>query len=76
MTWFSYHGKAKKLIASGKLTDIKFYDIWNKISPAMVLFFENEKPMPIREYRWNEYFILLKSNEIFKKLMENTLKKE
>lgn len=28
---------------------------WNAIAPALVLYFDNHKPMPIRQYRWDEY---------------------
>ena len=57
--YFNYHAKAKKLIAEGHLTDYEIVDCWNGISPALVLFFDNNKPMPIREHRWDEYFKIL-----------------
>lgn len=60
--YFNYHAKAKRLIADGKLVSWKFYDDWNGISPALVLFFKNEKPMPVREYRWDEYLTLIDKN--------------
>lgn len=58
MTWFNYHAKAKRLIAENQLTKVDFVDNWNHISPAMVLYFKEDKPMPIREYRWVEYFVI------------------
>lgn len=63
MPYFNYHAKAKKLIAEGHLIDYEIVDKWNKISPALVLYFDNCKPMPIREHRWDEYFILLNTNK-------------
>ena len=60
--YFNYHAKAKKLIKGGRLVSVGFYENWNGISPALVLFFDNEKPMPIREYRWDEYFALFDEN--------------
>ena len=38
----------------------KIVDKWNSVSPALVLFFNNHKPMPIRNYKWEEYFNILK----------------
>lgn len=59
MPYFNYHAKAKKLISEGHMTHWEIVDNWNGISPALVLYFDNNKPMPIREYRWAEYFVLL-----------------
>ncbi len=60
--YFNYHGKAKKLIKEGHLTDFKIVDDWNGIRPALVLFFDCTAPMPIREYRWAEYLPILETN--------------
>jgi hypothetical protein len=32
---------------------------YNDISPCLLLYFDNNKPMPIREQRWEEYFPLI-----------------
>lgn len=56
MSYFNYHAKAHSLIAAGHLTHYEIVKKWNAISPALVLYFDCEKPMPIREYRWDEYF--------------------
>lgn len=53
--YFNYHAKAKKLIKEGHLIKAEYADSWQGISPALVLYFDNHKPMPIREYRWHEY---------------------
>ena len=57
--YYNYHAKAKQLIADGHLIEYTIEDKWNNISPALVLWFDNHKPMPIREYRWNEYCDLI-----------------
>lgn len=59
MSYFNYHAKAKNLIAEGHLVDYEIVDNWNGIKPALVLYFDNNKPMPIREYRFDEYMELL-----------------
>lgn len=61
MAYFNYHAKAKELIAQGKLIGWYHTEKHNAISPALVLVFDDEKrpKMPIREYRWAEYFGLL-----------------
>ena len=53
--YYNYHAKVKQLITEGHLIKEEIVDNWNGISPALVLYFDNHKPMPIREYRWNEY---------------------
>lgn len=55
MAYFNYHAKAKNLIAEGHLIKFEIVDNWNGIKPALVLYFDNNKPMPIREYRFDEY---------------------
>ncbi|OCG35454.1 thermostable hemolysin delta-VPH [Gilliamella sp. Fer2-1] len=62
MSYFNYHAKAKKLIKNGDLVRYEFVDDWNGIKPALVLYFKNANPLPIREYRWDEYLPLLNSS--------------
>lgn len=57
--YYHYHGIAKKLIKEGHLTHYEIVDRWNQIAPALVLYFDNHTPMPIREDRWHEYFSIL-----------------
>lgn len=61
MTYFHYHGTAKRLIAAGKLTAWYFAERHNHIAPALVLLFDDaaHPVMPIRAYRWPEYLPLL-----------------
>lgn len=63
MSYFNYHAKAKKLIAEGHLIHYEIVDNWNGISPALVLYFDNNRPMPIREYRISEYLKILERIE-------------
>jgi hypothetical protein len=59
MSYFNYHAKAKNLISSGHLVFFELVGNWNGIRPALVLHFDNHKPMPIREHRFDEYFIFM-----------------
>lgn len=61
--YFNYHAKAIKLIKQGNLISYKIFENWNNISPALVLFFKNNKPMPIRQHKWQEYFDLIKTQK-------------
>lgn len=53
--YYNYHAMAHKLIAEGHLIKAEIVEQWNNIKPALILYFDNHKPMPIREYRWDEY---------------------
>lgn len=61
MPYFNYHAKAQNLIKSGHLVRFEVVSKWGNIAPALVLYFDNSKPMPIREYRFDEYFKLIYS---------------
>lgn len=61
--YYNYHAQAKNLIEQGFLTNYIVVKSWNNISPALVLFFSNHKPMPIRQEKWEEYFKLIKTNK-------------
>ena len=67
--YFKDHAQIKKLISAGFFVNYKIFNTWNNISPALVLFFYNHKPMPIRKEKWkdyykyiNNYYILLNIN--------------
>ena len=66
MAYFNYRAKAKKLIKEGHLTHYEILSKYNKISPAMVLYFKNNKPMPIRKEKWSEYYELFKQLNLYK----------
>ncbi len=57
--YYNYHAKAKQLIDEGHLIDYQVVPKWNLIKPALVLFFNNHKPMPIRKYKFEEYWDIL-----------------
>lgn len=63
--YFNYHATAKRLIKTNRLRDYYFTERHERISPALVLVFEDEKHpiMPIREERWEEYAQLLWEHE-------------
>ena len=64
MTYFNYHAKAKNLINSGHCISASIFSTYHNIRPALVLYFENNIPIPIREYMWKDYFSLLNEHEI------------
>jgi len=74
MSYFNYHAKAKNLIKNDHCTQACVFENYNNISPALVLYFDNNKPMPIREYRWQEYFDLLSTKNI--KIINKKYRKE
>lgn len=59
MSYFNYHAKVKRLILEGKMQGYEFKDEYNGIRPALVLYFKDSKPMPIRDYKWEDYVDLL-----------------
>lgn len=69
MRYYNYHAQIKKLILSGQLTGYKFVDDYNGIKPALVLYFKNHRPMPVRSYRWGEYlnYLMMMADKIEKK---------
>ena len=59
MTYFNYHATAQNLIKTGHCLKAELVKKHNAISPALVLIFNNHKPMPIRIEKWFLYFKLL-----------------
>ena len=64
MAYFNYHAKAKRLIENGNCISASLFSNYHKIRPALVLYFENNIPIPIREYMWKDYFNLLNKHNI------------
>jgi hypothetical protein len=58
--YYNYHAKAMNLITEGHLVNYQLMPKWNKIENALVLFFDNCKPMPIRPHRHEDYLKLIK----------------
>ena len=59
MTYFNYHAKAKNLLKAGHCIAVSIFKTYHHISPALVLYFNNNKPIPVRKYMWNEYLPLI-----------------
>lgn len=64
MTYFNYHAKAKRLLNNGNCIGASVFSCYNNIKPALVLYFDNNIPIPIREYMWKEYLPILKQLNI------------
>jgi hypothetical protein len=60
---FPYHNKCKKLIKEGHLINWEIVQKWNKIPNALILYFDNHRPIPIRDYRHEEYMQILQSQK-------------
>jgi len=58
--YYNYHATVRQLISGGHLTGYEHLDAYHGISPCLLLYFDNHKPMPIRDYWWEEYLPLLK----------------
>ena len=59
MGYFNYHAKAKNLIKKGHCIAVSVFKTYHHISPALVFYFNNSIPIPIREYMWNDYLPLI-----------------
>ena len=64
MVYYNYHAQAKNLITAGHCVGAELFDSYHGIAPALVLFFDNHRPMPIRMYRFEEYATILKQKNI------------
>ena len=53
--YYNYHATAHRLIAEDHLMSYEYLDTYHGISPCLLLYFDNHKPMPIRNHRWSEY---------------------
>lgn len=62
MSYFNYHAKIKKLINNGEFLRFEIVDEYHGIKPAMIIYFKNHPPMPVREHRFKEYL------ELFEKM--------
>lgn len=62
--YYNYHARAKNLILTHHCIGASIFSNYHHIYPALVLYFDNHKPIPIREYRWNEYLDMLKTQNI------------
>lgn len=64
MTYYNYHAIAMNLIKSGHCIKAELKEKHNHISPALILFFDNHTPMPIRQASFGKYLELLDSHKV------------
>lgn len=64
MPYFNYHAIAKNLIATGHLIGASIFTEYKNIRPALVMYFDNHRPIPIREYMWEDYLEKIKKEKI------------
>lgn len=64
MGYFNYHAVATNLIKSKHCIRAELKAKHNNISPALVLFFDGHKPMPIRKESFDRYFSMLNYYEV------------
>ena len=55
MPYYNYHAIAKRLINDNHLIAVTVFPEYKNIRPALVLYFDNHRPIPIRDYMWDEY---------------------
>ena len=58
--YFNYHAKVKRLIKEKKAIGYEFLESYHNISPCLLIYFKDERPMPIRDSHFDEYLKLLK----------------
>ena len=63
--YFNYHAKVKNLIKNGEATGYEILENYHNISPCLLIFFKNNKPLPIRLNHFDEYIKLLKEYGIY-----------
>ena len=64
MTYYNYHARAKNLLRSNHCIAITIFREYHHIRPALVLYFDNHRPIPIREYMWHEYLPIISEQNI------------
>ena len=62
--YFNYHAKVKRLIKEKKAIGYEFLESYHNISPCLLIYFKDERPMPIRDSHFDEYLKLLKEYKI------------
>lgn len=62
--YFNYHAKVKRLIKEKKAIGYEFLESYHNISPCLLIYFKDERSMPIRDSHFDEYMKLLKEYEI------------
>ena len=60
--YYNYHKIAQTKIKNGMLKKFEYTEKWINIKPALVLYFSDNKIMPIRQERWFEYQFLIEKH--------------
>ena len=60
MNYYNYHAMAKHLLLNGSCFSVSIFKTYHHISPALVMYFDNHKPIPIRDYMWSDYLPIIK----------------
>ena len=60
--YYNYHAAAKRLIGEGHLLKYEIVPFYNGIADCLLLYFDNHKIMPIRNYRIAEYLEIISKN--------------
>ena len=64
MPYYNYHAIAKRLIEDNHLIAVSIFPEYKNIRPAMVLYFDNHRPIPTREYMWDDYLDKIHNKKI------------
>ena len=64
MPYYNYHAIAKRLINDNHLIAVTVFNEYKNIRPALVLYFDNHRPIPIRDYMWDEYLDKIRNKKI------------
>ena len=64
MPYYNYHAIAKRLINDNHLIAVTVFPEYKNIRPALVLYFDNHRPIPIRDYMWAEYLDKIRNKKI------------
>lgn len=64
MPYYNYHAIAKRLINDNHLIAVTVFSDYKNIRPALVLYFDNHRPIPIRDYMWDEYLDKIRDKKI------------
>lgn len=64
MPYYNYHAIAKRLIEDNHLIAVSVFPEYKNIRPAMVFYFDNHRPIPIREYMWDDYLDKIHNKKI------------
>lgn len=62
--YYNFHAMAKRLIAQHNTIGATIFEAYHNIRPALVIYFKNHAPIPIRQYMWHEYLPLLRGESI------------